>query len=279
MLLVPVGDGVEASGAWRLPGGPVEHGEDPLDALRRQYPIETGLTATVEGVRDAVADIVRLPEKDLLVHHDRIVYHVRTAGGPLRDDARWFTRAEVETIDLPPWVACLLDIAGSIPSAEAAVAHGVTPAGPTGTDVTQVQRFSAYGLVNDPAGRILLTRIAEGYPGAGSWHLPGGGTDFGERPAEALLREMREETGQSAEIGPLLAVAHTHNPRAFGPERRHLDWHTVRTIFRVTVPEPTIPIVLQTGGSTDMAAWFTVDEVRKLNLNRLARAVMSDYYH
>ena len=48
----------------------------------------------------------------------------------------------------------------------------------------RVQRFSTYALATDPAGRVLLARIAPGYPGAGRWHLPGGGTDVGEAPAD-----------------------------------------------------------------------------------------------
>jgi ADP-ribose pyrophosphatase YjhB (NUDIX family) len=124
---------------------------------------------------------------------------------------------------------------------------------------------------------VLLTRIAPGYPGAGSWHLPGGGTDFGETAREALVREIREETGQLAEVGPLLSVAHLHNPQAFGPERRALDWHTIRSIFGVTVPEPTVPEVHERGGSTDRVAWFTPAQARNLNLNRLARAALTEH--
>ena len=53
-------------------------------------------------------------------------------------------------------------------------------------DPDRVQRFGAYGYVTDPDGRVLLTLIADGYPGAGRWHLPGGGTDFGESPTDCL---------------------------------------------------------------------------------------------
>ena len=58
-----------------------------------------------------------------------------------------------------------------------------------------VRRFGAYGLITDPAGRLLLSLIAPDYPGAGLWHLPGGGTDFGEQPDDGLVREVFEESG------------------------------------------------------------------------------------
>jgi ADP-ribose pyrophosphatase YjhB (NUDIX family) len=140
-----------------------------------------------------------------------------------------------------------------------------------------VQRFSAYGLVTDPADRILLTRISDGYPGAGTWHLPGGGTDFGEQPKIALDRELREETGQAGRVGALMAIAYAHNPAAYGPEKRPIDWHTVRAIFRVHVTGPTEPRVHDHGGSTDRAAWFTLAELRELPLNKLARGIIAKY--
>jgi 8-oxo-dGTP diphosphatase len=135
-----------------------------------------------------------------------------------------------------------------------------------------MQRFAAYGLATDPAGRVLLTRIATGYPGAGRWHLPGGGTDVGEQPAEALLRELHEETAQRGEITKLLGVTHRHNPRALGPEGYPIDWHTVRALYRVRVPEPDEPTVTEvTGGSTAEARWFAPADLGALDLTEVVQ--------
>jgi putative (di)nucleoside polyphosphate hydrolase len=43
-------------------------------------------------------------------------------------------------------------------------------------------------------GRVLVARRAD-LPGAEAWQLPQGGLDEGENPAEAVLRELKEEIG------------------------------------------------------------------------------------
>jgi 8-oxo-dGTP diphosphatase len=58
-------------------------------------------------------------------------------------------------------------------------------------------------VVTDGHGRLLLIkRVHE--PGAGLWSLPGGRIEPGETDAEALAREMLEETGLTVEPGRLL---------------------------------------------------------------------------
>jgi 8-oxo-dGTP diphosphatase len=58
-------------------------------------------------------------------------------------------------------------------------------------------------VIKDDQGRLLL--IKRGHePGAGLWSLPGGRVEPGETDAEALVREMREETGLTVQAGPLL---------------------------------------------------------------------------
>jgi len=143
---------------------------------------------------------------------------------------------------------------------------------------TRMQRFAAYGLTTDLAGRFLLTRIADGYPGAGQWHLPGGGTDFGEQPTAGLLRELVEETGQQGRIVGLLGVMHYHNPSALGPEKRPMDWHTVRVVYRVVIDRPGTPsVVEEVGGSTAEARWVTPAELGELPLNGFPRTAIAHH--
>ncbi|MGB9341610.1 MAG: 8-oxo-dGTP diphosphatase MutT [Polyangiales bacterium] len=63
------------------------------------------------------------------------------------------------------------------------------------------------------AGRVLLTRRAEGQHLAGMWEFPGGKLEAGESPEEALVRECREECGIEVEVNDILEVTHHRYPK------------------------------------------------------------------
>ncbi len=66
-------------------------------------------------------------------------------------------------------------------------------------------------IVRDEAGRLLL--IQRGHdPEAGRWSLPGGRIEPGESDAQALVREMLEETGLTIEPGPLVGAVERPGP-------------------------------------------------------------------
>ena len=85
------------------------------------------------------------------------------------------------------------------------------------------QRVAAYAVVlRERAGavEVLLSRLAARISRTELWTLPGGGLDHGEDPRAALVREIHEETGLSAEVGETAHVYSAHLPRT---SRENLD--------------------------------------------------------
>jgi 8-oxo-dGTP diphosphatase len=273
-----LGEVLLAPHRWALPGDTVSHGEHPAATVTRAF-AEHGLRAEVTGIRDVITDLDREPDSQIITHHDRLIFDVGVLGGQ-SDTAVWVGPELAAQLWLPGFTAKALGLpspAGSeddqVVVAQAPLATNVVPL----RSPSRHQRFAAYALVTDPVGRVLLTQIAAGYPGAGRWHLPGGGTDFGETAADGLLRELIEETNQDGRITGLIAVSHRHQRDAVGPERVAIDWHGVRVVFRALVDRPTAPRVMEGNGSTQAAAWFGPGQALTLDLTEVARTAVADH--
>ncbi|TDC51373.1 NUDIX hydrolase [Jiangella ureilytica] len=261
-------------GVWTLPGGSVLHGEHPRDAVVREAAAESGLLLRAVTPIDVLADTRARPHREVTLHTDRILFEAEVISGepeplsPMVDDVRWVSLDEAATLQLRPFVAQILKLPLStvdLPPERMPELPGFhIQQAPDGRHT--VQRFAAYGLVRDPHGRILLTQVADGYPDAGCWHLPGGGTDFGEQPSQALLRELHEETGQVGRVRRLLGVASHREPEQVGPEGFAIDWHGVRPYYDVVVDEPAEVVLADVGGSTVGARWFDPAQVAGLAL-------------
>jgi ADP-ribose pyrophosphatase YjhB (NUDIX family) len=102
-------------GAWTLPGGGLEFGEDPMTGALRELAEETGYAARVDelaGIRSEVFE----PEETLSghrIHYVAILYRATVTGGSLRDEpdgstdhAEWVPLDQIDglrIVDLVAW--------------------------------------------------------------------------------------------------------------------------------------------------------------------------------
>jgi 8-oxo-dGTP diphosphatase len=86
---------------WTLPGGKVEHAEDPFDAVIREVAEETGCDAVVERLLGVDSRVIPAAERRWpgpLPHQNvGIFYRVRITGGELRPEPNGETAESVWT--------------------------------------------------------------------------------------------------------------------------------------------------------------------------------------
>jgi 8-oxo-dGTP diphosphatase len=115
----------------------------------------------------------------------------------------------------------------------------------TGTFVGPQVAVAAIVVVDD---RLLLIRRGRGVA-VGLWSLPGGTVEPGELLAEAVVRELHEETGLEGVCGPLVGIV----------ERFVEDHHYVILDHRVTLLDP--DAATTAGDDAADVAWVPLREV------------------
>jgi 8-oxo-dGTP diphosphatase len=100
--------------------------------------------------------------------------------------------------------------------------------------------------------RLLLIRRGHG-PAAGEWSIPGGRVEWGETVAEAVVRELQEETGVAGVCGELVGWV----------ERIGADHHFVILDFSVVALDGADPVAADDAAE---AAWVPLDDISGLRL-------------
>jgi len=119
---------------------------------------------------------------------------------------------------------------------------------PTATSRPEV----AVGAIAVQDDSLLLIRRGHG-PAAGRWSIPSGRIERGETAAEAVVREMLEETGLAGVCGPLIGWAELISDEA----------HFVVLNFEVIIMDDAEP---RAGSDAAEALWVPLDQVEEYRL-------------
>lgn len=117
-------------------------------------------------------------------------------------------------------------------------------------------RKGEYGLVvcvwvYDGKGNLLLTRRAPEKSFPGTWENSGGAAQAGENSLQAITRELREETGITAEPSEFVLIGSDRDRTC------HYDFYCLRKEI------PIEDVVLQPG-ETDGVRWASFEQVHQL---------------
>ncbi len=113
----------------------------------------------------------------------------------------------------------------------------------------------------DADGRVLVAKRPEGKTLAGLWEFPGGKVEQGERPEDALIRELKEELGINVEhscLAPLTFASHSYPdfhllmplfvcrrwkgiPQAL--EGQELKWVRAKDLRAMPMPPADLPLI------------------------------------
>ncbi len=117
-------------------------------------------------------------------------------------------------------------------------------------------KVAACALVTHEERVLLVKRGSD--PEAGKWALPAGFVDYGEDPAQAAIRETREETGLNIAITHLLDVMF------------YTDTHPVIVIiYWATLTGGT----LAAADDAEAAEWFTAANLPEIAFESTRRAL------
>jgi ADP-ribose pyrophosphatase YjhB (NUDIX family) len=101
-------------------------------------------------------------------------------------------------------------------------------------------------------GKLLFVRRASRH-GRGNWQLPGGFIEPDETIEQAVVREVQEETGVTAEVEAVLGLRSRYDPDSGN------GIYVVLLLTPIT-GEPTAD-----GHEVDHAGYFTLDQIRGLS--------------
>jgi mutator protein MutT len=127
-----------------------------------------------------------------------------------------------------------------------------------------IQPIVGVGGVIVKDGKAVIVKRAND-PYKGQWSIPGGRVELGESLAEAVRREMYEETGLEVQVGPLIDVF-----ERLQREDGRVRYHFVIIDYLCTA----VGGALSAGDDAEDAAWVTSEELERYDIRESAVRVI-----
>lgn len=261
--------------AWGLPGGSLEMGEDLQTCARRELLEETGLHAGPLRLVGLYSE----PEFDALypngdeVQQFTVCFEAPLAGGQMQVDGTentaqaFFYPAELPRAEILPWYNAMLDdcLRGGPPAFRPP--NGLAPYRQQIKDTRLLLGcdpfigVGATAVVQRSDGRLLVALRRDN----GLWHFPGGYLDLGENAAQALVRELREETGLWVTPQRLMGV--------FSPPSLWIypNGDQIQSVVALFYCSPAGGSLRISDPENSELAWWTVDQVRQTEVHPVMR--------
>ena len=109
----------------------------------------------------------------------------------------------------------------------------------------------------NPKGQLLLVRRGK-EPGKGTWGIPGGVVELGERLKDAVKRELMEETGVAVEPVDWITIL----DRVYPDDEGRVRFHYIIVEY-VCKAEDVAP---RASDDVDRAVWVTLEEAKAFPL-------------
>jgi 8-oxo-dGTP pyrophosphatase MutT (NUDIX family) len=122
-------------------------------------------------------------------------------------------------------------------------------------------------LPRDDEGRILLVRLADG-----GWATIGGSVEPDEAPADAAVREAREEAGVDVVLGPIVAALGGPDFRVRYPNGDETAY--VAVVYYAALADGAADPAPDDEETVEVA-WVSPEELHELDLGPFARATFA----
>ncbi len=134
----------------------------------------------------------------------------------------------------------------------------------------KIQITVTRGFIQNKEGKFLIVKraLTDSYPGR--WELPGGSSDHGEHPHEAVKREVSEEVGLTVDpLHPLITTSY------YSPRKPHVHYILIYYLCKLTDESTEVTL----SDEHMDCAWVTFDKLKDFELTEFMDGIHNLAHH